>query len=198
VRLGFLASHRGTGVQAVLDACASGRLAATPAVVISNNADAEVLARAEGAGLPRYHLSRTTHREPDGLDAAILKTLCSHNVDLVLLIGYLRKLGPRTLAHFTGRVLNIHPALLPRHGGAGMYGDHVHAAVLEAGDRQTGITIHLVDGEYDTGPIVAQCVVEVRAGDTVASLAERVLTREHSFLVETLQRIVANGVVAAR
>lgn len=167
MRLGFLASHRGSGVQAVVDACASGRLAATPAVVISNNADAEVLARAQGAGLPRYHLSRTTHREPED-------------------------------AHFTGRVLNIHPALLPRHGGVGMYGDRVHAAVLEAGDKETGITIHMVDGEYDTGPIVAQCVVEVRTDDTVASLAERVLAREHLFLVETLQRIVADGVVAPR
>jgi len=196
VRLGFLASHRGSGVQAVVDACASGRLAATPAVVISNNADAEVLLRAERAGLPRYHLSRVTHPEPEALDAAILAALGRHQAELVLLLGYLRKLGPRTLAHYAGRVLNVHPALLPRFGGAGMYGDRVHAAVLEAGDKETGVTIHLVDGEYDAGPIVAQCAVEVRAGDTVATLAERVVAREHTLLVETLRRIVADGVVA--
>jgi len=196
VRLGFLASHRGSGVQAVVDACASGRLAATPAVVISNNADAEVLLRAERAGLPHYHLSRATHPEPDALDAAILDALRSHQAELVLLLGYLRKLGPRTLAHYTGRVLNVHPARLPRFGGAGMYGDRVHAAVLEAGEKETGVTIHLVDGEYDTGPIVAQCTVEVRPGDTVTALAERVVAREHAFLVETLRRIVADGVVA--
>jgi len=195
VRLGFLASHRGSGVQAVVDACASGRLAATPAVVISNNADAEVLLRAERAGLPHHHLSRATHPEPDALDAAILDALRSHQAELVLLLGYLRKLGPRTLAHYTGRVLNVHPARLPRFGGAGMYGDRVHAAVLEAGEKETGVTIHLVDGEYDTGPIVAQCAVEVRAGDTVATLAERVVAREHAFLVETLRRVVADGVV---
>ena len=100
MRLGFLASHRGSGVQAVVDACASGRLAATPAVVISNNADAEVLLRAERSGLPRYHLSRTTHPEPDTLDAAILEALRRHDVELVVLIGYLRKLGPRTFAGF--------------------------------------------------------------------------------------------------
>ena len=195
MRLGFLASHRGSGVQAVVDACASGRLAATPAVVICNNAGAEVLLRAERAGLPRYHLSRATHPEPDALDAAILDALRRHQAELVLLLGYLRKLGPRTLAHYAGRVLNVHPALLPRFGGPGMYGDRVHAAVLEAGDNETGVTIHLVDGEYDTGPIVAQCTVEVRPGDTVTALAERVVAREHAFLVETLRRVVADGVV---
>ncbi len=195
MRLGFLASHRGSGVQAVVDACAGGRLAATPAVVISNNADAEVLGRAERAGLPRYHLSRATHPEPDALDAAILDALRRHQAELVLLLGYLRKLGPRTLAHYAGRVLNVHPALLPRFGGAGMYGDRVHAAVLEAGEKETGVTIHVVDGEYDTGPIVAQCTVAVQPGDTVATLAERVVAREHAFLVETLRRIVADGVV---
>jgi phosphoribosylglycinamide formyltransferase-1 len=196
VRLGFLASHRGSGVQAVVDACASGRLAATPAVVISNNAGAEVLLRAERAGLPRYHLSRATHPEPDALDAAILDALRRHQADLVLLLGYLRKLGPRTLAHYAGRVLNVHPALLPRFGGAGMYGDRVHAAVLEAGDKETGVTVHVVDGEYDAGPIVAQCTVEVRPDDTVATLGERVGAREHALVVETLRRIVADGVVA--
>jgi len=196
VRLGFLASHRGSGMQAVLDACASGRLAATPAVAISNNRDAEALVRAARAGVPHCHLSRATHPEPDALDGAILDALCSHGVELVLLTGYLRPLGPRTLAHYPGRVLNAHPALLPRFGGPGMYGDRVHAAVLEAGVTETGVTIHVVDGEYDTGPIVGQCVVDVWPGDTVATLGERVLAREHAFLVETLQRIVAGGVLA--
>lgn len=191
MKLGFLASHRGSDMQAVLDACASGRLQATPAVVISNNAGAEALERATRAGLPRYHLSATTHPDPVALDEAILGALTRHGVELVVLAGYMKKLGSRTLAGYRGRVLNIHPALLPRFGGQGMYGARVHEAVLASGERETGITIHVVDEEYDHGAIVAQCRVPVQEGDTVETLAARVLAREHTFLVETLQQIVS-------
>jgi phosphoribosylglycinamide formyltransferase-1 len=194
VRLGLLSSHRGSGVQAVLDACAAGRLAITPALVISNNADAEVLARAARHGVPHAVLSGRTHPDPDALDLAIRDALTAHGVELILLSGYLKKLGPRTLARFAGRVLNIHPALLPKYGGQGMYGQHVHAAVLAAGDAETGVTIHLVDAEYDHGRIVAQCRVPVVAGDTVETLAARVLAREHAFIVETLDAIVSGRV----
>ena len=194
MKLGFLASHRGTDMQAVLDACITGRLHATPAVVISNNAGAEALERASRAGLPRYHLSGTTHPDPAALDEAILDALTRHDVELVVLAGYMKKLGPRTLARYRGRVLNIHPALLPRFGGQGMYGARVHEAVLAAGERETGITIHVVDEEYDHGPIVAQCRVPVQEGDTPETLAARVLAREHTFLVETLQQIVSGAV----
>jgi phosphoribosylglycinamide formyltransferase-1 len=164
VKLGFLASHRGSGVQAVVEACASGRLAAAPRVVISNNADAEVLARARRYGIPSCHLSGSTHPDPVRLDEAIL------------------------------RVLNIHPALLPKFGGQGMYGRRVHETVLAAGERETGVTIHLADDEFDHGRIVAQCRVPVVPGDTVESLAARVLDLEHAFLVETLAAIVSGAV----
>jgi phosphoribosylglycinamide formyltransferase 1 len=197
VKLGFLASHRGSSVQAVVDACASGRLAAAPRLVISNNADAEVLARARRHGIPHRHLSSATHPDPGRLDGAILDALVSHDVELVVLAGYLKKLGPQTLQHFAGRVLNIHPALLPKFGGQGMYGRRVHEAVLVAGERETGITIHVADDQYDHGRIVAQCRVPVLVGDTVESLAARVLEREHVFLVETLARIVAGAVTLA-
>ena len=160
-------------MQAVLDACASGVLAATPAVVISNNRDAEALGRAARSGLPHYHLSSATHPDPAALDAAILDALGRHDADLVLLAGYMKKLGPRTLERYRGRVLNIHPALLPRFGGQGMYGARVHEAVLASGEPETGITIHVVDEEYDHGPIVAQCRVPVHPGDTAESLAAR-------------------------
>ena len=176
-------------MQAVLDACASGRLHATPAVLICNNRDAEALERAARAGLPRYHLSGATHPDPDALDAAILDALARHDAELVVLAGYMKKLGPRTLGRYRNRVLNIHPALLPRFGGQGMYGARVHAAVLAAGERETGVTIHVVDAEYDHGPILAECRVPVSEGDTPATLAERVLAREHAFLVETLEAI---------
>jgi phosphoribosylglycinamide formyltransferase-1 len=194
VRLGLLSSHRGSGVQAVLDACTAGRLAITPALVISNNADAEVLTRAARHGVPHAVLSGRTHPDPDALDLAIRDALTGHGVELILLTGYLKKLGPRTLERFAGRVLNIHPALLPKYGGQGMYGQHVHAAVLAAGDAESGVTIHLVDAEYDHGRIVAQCRVPVVTGDTVETLAARVLAREHAFIVETLDAIVSGRV----
>ncbi len=129
------------------------------------------------------------------LDQAILDVLLRYEIDWVILAGYMKKLGPKTLTRFQGRILNIHPALLPNYGGQGMYGPHVHAAVLAAGERETGVTIHLVDDKYDHGAILAQRKVPVLAGDTVDSLAQRVLAIEHEFFVETLGRLFA-GVLA--
>lgn len=191
MKIGFLASHYGSNMQAVMNACKTGQLQAVPCVVVSNNSKAEALARAARAGIPYYHLSTTTHPSAEQLDQAILQMLVSHQAELVVLAGYMRKLGPQTLAQYKGRIINIHPALLPKFGGAGMYGAHVHEAVLAAGETETGVTIHLVDEEYDHGAILAQSRVPVYPGDTVATLAPRVLAREHSFLVETLQQIVA-------
>jgi phosphoribosylglycinamide formyltransferase-1 len=193
--LGFFASGRGTNMQAVVDACNSGMLAAKPVVVISNNSDSEALARARREKIPAYHFSSKTHSDPFQLDDTILAALQLHRTDLVILAGYLKRLGEKTLAAFQGRVINIHPALLPKHGGAGMYGAHVHQAVIEGGDRETGVTIHLVDREFDHGEILAQCRVPVMEGDTAETLAARVLVKEHTFLVETLQRIIDGEIV---
>ncbi|MGH8565743.1 MAG: phosphoribosylglycinamide formyltransferase [Gammaproteobacteria bacterium] len=189
--LGFLASHRGTNLQAVLDACKTGRLRARPAVVIGNNRNAEVLARARRAGVPAYHVSTATHPDPEALDRTIRDTLIRHGVGLVVLAGYQKKLGPETLAYYARRVINIHPALLPHFGGLGMYGMRVHETVLASRATETGVTIHLVDGDYDRGAILAQCRVPVLPGDSPETLAARVLAREHGFLVETLERILA-------
>jgi len=182
-------------VQAVIDACHTGRLRVKPCVVISNNSHAEALARAKQAGVPAYHVSSKTHSSPEQLDAEILRLLLQHEVELVLLAGYLRKLGVQTLQRYRNRIINIHPALLPKFGGQGMYGAAVHEAVLAARETETGVTIHLVDEEYDHGAILAQCRVPVLAEDTVASLAQRVLEREHSFLIETLERIIAGELI---
>lgn len=194
MNLAFFASHRGSNMQAVLDACKDGRLNAQPCLVISNNSDSEALLRAKQDGIACYHLSSKTHPNPDQLDAEILRLLQQQQTDLIVLAGYLRKLGPRTLAAFRRRVINIHPALLPKHGGQGMYGLRVHEAVLAAGEKETGVTIHLVDEEYDHGDILAQCRVPVLDGDTPETLAQRVLVCEHRFLVETLQRIISGDV----
>lgn len=191
MKLGLLASHAGTNMQAIIDACKQGVLDAESAVVISNNAGSGALQRAFTEKIPAVHLSSITHPDPAALDAEMARVLSGHRVDLVVLAGYLKKIGPATIAAFPRRILNIHPALLPRFGGMGMYGARVHAAVLEAGDAVTGITVHLVDQEYDRGPVVAQCEVEVLEGDTVESLSQRVLHREHRFYIETLCRIAS-------
>lgn len=189
LRLGFLASHGGSNVQVIIDACGSGTLDAEPCVLVSNNSDAPVMARARAAGIATYHLSSHTHPDPSLLDDAILEALTRHGAALIVLAGYMKKIGPRTLARYRGLVLNIHPALLPKFGGQGMYGRRVHEEVLAAGDRVTGVTVHLADEEYDRGPILAQREVPVVRGDTVDSLAARVLEAEHALYVETLARI---------
>lgn len=194
IRLGALASHGGTNLQAIIDACKDGRLDAQTCAVVSNNSGSTALARARREGIPAYHLSQITHPGAGERDRAILAALESHDVDLVLLAGYMKKLGPATLSRYRGRVLNIHPALLPRFGGKGMYGRSVHEAVLAAGEKVTGVTVHVVDELYDHGPIVAQCEVSVLPGDTPDSLSERVLKREHEFYVEILQRISAGEI----
>jgi phosphoribosylglycinamide formyltransferase-1 len=188
-RLGFLASHGGSNVQAILDAIGAGRLRAEPRVVISNNSQSLALERARRAGVPALHLSSQTHPDPGDLDRAIAGALAAHGVELVILAGYMKKLGPRTLAAYPRRVLNIHPALLPKFGGQGMFGPRVHQAVLAAGERETGATVHLVDAEYDHGPTLAQARVPVLPGDTPESLQARVLEAEHALYAETLQRI---------
>lgn len=173
-------------MQAVVNACRSGRLAAIPGLVISNNFDSGALRRARSEAIPWCHLSAVTHSRPEDLDEAIRSALSSHGVELVILAGYMKKIGPATLDAYRGRILNIHPALLPKFGGPGMFGRRVHEAVLAAGDSLTGATVHMIDEHYDTGPIVARREVPVRSSDTVESLAQRVLEAEHALLVDTV------------
>lgn len=175
-RLAALASGGGSNVGAILDAIARGDLRAELALVVSNNSGAHVLQRARDAGVPALHVSSKTHPDPG---AALLEALQTHAIDVLVLAGYLKKLDPRVVAAFEGRATNIHPAPLPRFGGRGMFGAHVHAAVLEAGVAQTGPTVHRVTAEYDEGETLGFEPVAVEPGDTVESLSARVLAAEH-------------------
>lgn len=192
--IGVLASGEGTTLQAVLDACTQARLDASVGLVISNNSDSGALRRAAAAGIPSQHLSAKTHPEPMHLDETLAASLQQAQLDLVLLAGFMKKLGPVTLAAFAGRILNTHPALLPKFGGPGMYGDHVHKAVLAAGESISGATVHLVVAEYDQGPIISQRTVDVRYDDTPETLAQRVRAVERSLLIDTLQAIAHGDV----
>jgi phosphoribosylglycinamide formyltransferase 1 len=195
MNIGILASHEGTTLQCVLDACADGRVPAQVVLVISNNGSAGALVRAREAGVPTIHLSLKTHPEPLTRDAAIRDALVAASVDLVFLAGYMKKLGPLTLGAFPGRILNTHPALLPQFGGQGMYGDRVFEAVLESGEQESGVSVHVVDSDYDAGPVIAQCRLPVLRGDSPETLKGRVRERERLFVVETLAAI-ASGTVA--
>ena len=189
LRLGFLASHGGSNVQAILNACKNDQLKADPCVVISNNSGSQVLGRAKRENIPYRHLSTKTHPESDDLDIAIANTLHQHQVNLVILAGYMKKLGPIMLSRFRNRILNTHPALLPSFGGRGMYGIRVHKAVLAAGEKFSGVTIHLVESNYDQGQIISQAKTVVLGNDTPTSLRERILQHEHQLYVEVLQKI---------
>lgn len=186
MRIAALASHGGSILQAVIDACATGELPCRVTLVISNNSAAGALERAAAHGIPTAHLSSRTHPDPDLLDAAIESALIEAGADWVLLTGYMKKLGPRTLSRFHDRILNTHPALLPRFGGEGFFGRRVHEAVIAAGDHESGATVHLVDGDYDTGPILAQARVPVNPDDTAETLEERVKDAERKLIVATL------------
>lgn len=181
-------------MQAVIDACREGRLNAEPRVVISNNSRSRALRRAADAGVPRYHVSTVTHPGDDARDRAIVYILERHGVDLVVLGGYMKELGPQTIARFRNRIVNVHPALLPKFGGRGFFGLAVHESVLASGDRVTGATIHLVDERIDQGAVLAQRRVAVEDGDTPDVLAERVLAVEHSLYVDTLRRIASGEI----
>ncbi len=195
LKLGFLASHNGSNMQAIIDAIKQGRLDAEARVVISNNSQAFALERARREGIPCYHISSKHYPNEEDLDQAIVDTLIKYEVDTVVLAGYMKKVGSRVLNHFKNRVLNIHPALLPKFGGKGMYGMNVHKAVLEAGEKFSGCTVHLVDEIYDHGRILGQAVVPVEPNDTVESLAQRVLEQEHKLYPEILQKIARGEII---
>jgi phosphoribosylglycinamide formyltransferase-1 len=176
-RLAVLASGGGSNLQALIDAHARGDLPAPIVLVISNRAKAGALERARRHGIPAVHVGRRQYPDPD---ARILELLREHEVDVVVLAGWLRLVDPRVLAAFPDRIINIHPGPLPRFGGKGMYGLRVHEAVLAAGVSHSGPTVHLVDERYDEGPILAHVEVPVEAGDTAEELQARVLRAEHA------------------
>jgi folate-dependent phosphoribosylglycinamide formyltransferase PurN len=159
---------------------------ATIALVVSDR-DAEALRRAEERGWPAARLADPA----DG--GAWLALLREHRIDLLVLAGYLKLVPREVVAAYRGRIINIHPALLPRHGGPGMYGRRVHAAVLAAGDRESGASVHLVDEVYDRGEVLAQERVPVLPGDTPESLAARVLEAEHRLLPAVVREAARVG-----
>ncbi|MEC8437700.1 MAG: phosphoribosylglycinamide formyltransferase [Pseudomonadota bacterium] len=193
IRLAVLASHEGSTLQALIDACAAQSLDAEVVLVVSNNSKSGSLRRAVAANIDNRHISTKTHGSEDAANHAIANALADAEVDWVLLLGYMKKMGEAILSRFSGRIINTHPALLPNFSGQGFFGRKVHEAVHAAGVSMTGATLHLVGCEYDTGPVIAQIQVPVLPGDNVDDIEQRVKTAERKLLVDTLQRICLGG-----
>ena len=195
MNIAVFASHGGSDLQAIIDGCKNDKINAKVVVVISNNGDSMALQRANNENIPNYHMSAKKYGDEEILAEKILEVLDKYSVDMIFLAGYMRMLHASVLEKYNNRIFNIHPALLPKYGGKGMYGMNVHTAVIEAKETETGVTIHRVNAEYDSGEIVAQTKVEVCEDDTPEILAARVLEREHEFLVEVISDI-ADGVIS--
>lgn len=193
MKISFLASHGGSSARAIIQAIREGRLDAEIGILITNNRDSAIFHWCLDNDVEVRHISSKSHRGEENADEAIQTVLDNAGSDVVVCSGYMKKIGPATLQRYTGRILNIHPALLPRYGGLGMYGDRVHAAVLEAGEKESGATVHLVTDNYDEGPILRQARVPVLEGDTVESLRARVQAVEPVLYIEALQELLKTG-----
>lgn len=186
ISLGILGSTNGTDLQAILDAISGRKLNANVAVLISNRANAYILERARNHNVPAFFIShkKKTRKEFDAEMTAVLK---KHNVDLVLLIGFMRILSAEFCREWQDRILNVHPSLLPKYTG-GM-DTNVHAEVLENGDKETGCTIHFVTEELDAGPILVQKSCRVEIDETVQSLKEKVQALEGVAFIDAIQLV---------
>lgn len=192
IRLAFLASGNGSSMRAIVSAIEAGAVNAAAVLAVSNRKEAPAL------DFARQHRIQTlvipTLADPDAADVRLAECLTGAGAEWVILSGYLRKLGPATLRRFGGRILNIHPALLPKFGGPGMYGRRVHEAVIAAGEAVSGASVHLVDAEYDHGAVIAHVQLSVSPNDTPESLESRVMAVEPSLFVETLRKIAAGEI----
>lgn len=186
IRLAVLVSGGGSNLQAILDAIQSGSLDAEVACVISNRKAAFGLERARKFGIEDIYIGKGNYPEESLRDKALLEVLEAQNIDLIVLAGYLNILPSAVVKRFKGRIINVHPSLIPKYCGEGFYGHHVHEAVLAAGETESGATVHFVDEGVDTGAIIAQRTVPVMPDDTVETLSARVLKVEHRTLVETI------------
>jgi len=197
-RLAVFASGRGSNFQAILRKIREQYIPATVQLCITNNPDAGVIGLASDHGIPVKIFIPKNFENSHAFNEAVLRELISARIDYIVLAGYLKMIGPQIVERFDNKIINIHPALLPAFGGKGMYGHHVHQAVFDRGVKYSGVTIHLVNKEYDAGPIVLQEVVSVDGASSADEIAEKVLAVEHRIFPEAVKllvedRLVVNG-----
>ena len=191
LHLGFLASHRGNGVRTIFDEISKGSLDAVIKVIISNNPTSEILQFAERENLCSYCVNE---KNEENVEQRMIELIEDHSVNILLLAGYLKKVGSNVISTLSGKILNIHPSLLPKYGGQGMYGIKVHEAVILSKDTESGATVHVIDEEYDKGRILAQYKVPRYINDTSDTLAERVSQIEKILYPQVL-RDIKKGII---
>ncbi len=194
LQIAVFASGHGSNCRAIYDAITDGKLNATIGLVVSNNSDAGVLEWAKEKKIPSAHIASEQFDDKNKFYENLIGTLTSHQIQLIVLAGYMKKIGLPLIEAYPNKILNIHPALLPAFGGKGMFGEHVHKAVIDYGAKITGVTVHLVDPEYDHGAIIMQRAIEVMDHDTPQSLAKRVLELEHQTYYRAIQLFAENKV----
>ncbi len=193
-RLLILASGKGTLFNSILRACKTGQLKAKVSALVSNKSSSPVLEKAKKENIPVKILDQSKFSGFEEWDKALCGFAKSQNPNLIVLAGFFRKIGPKVLSAFENRVLSIHPSLLPKYGGLGMYGINVHRAVIEKKEKISGASVHLVHAEYDTGPVLAQTTVPVSPGESPKSLQEKVKKAEQILYVSTLQKILTGAI----
>jgi len=186
-KIGVMASGGGSNFKAIIDRIGAGDLEAQCKFLITNNAGCGAVNHAKEYGIPVHHISGKTHPEQAAYEAAMLEVLNKYDVDLLILAGYMKALPLCMLQRMPDRILNIHPSLLPKFGGKGFFGHHVHEAVLAAHETESGPTVHLVSEEIDCGRVLAQTKVPVMPDDTADTLAARVLVQEHALYWKTIK-----------
>ena len=186
-KIGVMASGGGSNFKAIIDRIGEGDLEAQCKFLITNNGGCGAVAHAESYGIPVFHISGKTHPDAAAYEAAMLEVIDRYNIDLLILAGYMKALPVSMIKRLPERIMNIHPSLLPKYGGKGFWGIHVHEAVIAAHEKESGPTVHLVSEEIDKGSILAQTRVPVEEGDTPETLAARVLVQEHELYWRTIR-----------
>jgi len=185
MNLAVLSSHNGSGFCAIHQAVLEQKLPLNIQLLVSNNSFAPVLQRAKEFGVDHYVINAKNHSDPD---SALYELLKANNIDLIFLSGYMKKIAPKITQEFT--IINSHPSLLPKYGGAGMYGTFVHQAVIQNGEKESGVTIHKVNEEYDKGEIILQEKLSIEPNESVASLENRIKALEKETIIHGLQKFL--------
>lgn len=191
LNLAVFVSGSGSNLQAIIDSCQEPDFPAQIQIVISNIADAYGIERAKAAGIQTAIIPHRDYQSREDFEAAVQTELTKHDIDLICLAGFMRILTPGFIQKWPQKIINTHPSLLPKFGGEGMFGHHVHQAVIEAGEKESGSTIHFVIPEVDKGEIILQKRVALEDGDTAESLEKRVLMQEHIAYPEAIRKIAS-------
>lgn len=190
MKISFLASHGGTAAKHIIEAMRFSHLKAQVGIVITNNKKSNIFNWCLENEIDVTYISGKTHSSEEEKDKAICAALNQAKTDLIILSGYMKKIGQTTLNQYSNRILNIHPSLLPKHGGKGYYGDRVHESVLKSGDIESGATVQFINEKYDEGLIISQQIVSVSKDETVESLKKKVQSIEGELYLNSIKKIM--------